>query len=151
MLELKRTNNLDKDFLLLVSRLDADLAARYGQLQQVYDQYNKIENLETVVVAYDKNVAVGCGCFKQLEDDVVEVKRMYVDEDHRGKGIGACILTELENWAGELRYSALVLETGNNQPEAVRLYQKKGYQPISNYGQYAGMDTSICMKKALSW
>ena len=74
---------------------------------------------------------------------------MFVVNEHRGKGIGAAILTELENWAAELGQEATVLELGNNQPEAIRLYQKAGFRVIPNYGQYVGMETSICMKKEL--
>ncbi|MEO6589269.1 MAG: GNAT family N-acetyltransferase, partial [Pyrinomonadaceae bacterium] len=59
------------------------------------------------------------------------------------------ILAELENWAKELNFSECILETGLKQPEAIRLYQKSGYETILNYGQYAGVENSVCMKKVL--
>ncbi|MDZ4793850.1 MAG: GNAT family N-acetyltransferase [Bacteroidota bacterium] len=150
MILLKRTNSDDTDFHMLVQKLDKDLAARYGTLQAVYDQYNKIEDLSTIVIAYQNDEPMGCGCFKKFEIDSVEVKRMYVTEGQRGKGTGRAILAELEKWAAELGYAATVLELGNNQPEAIRLYRAQGYEVIPNYGPYIGMATSICMKKALA-
>lgn len=75
---------------------------------------------------------------------------MYVAEANRAKGIGTAILTALEKWAAEIGMQATVLELGNNQPEAIRLYEKQGYKVISNYGQYIGMETSICMRKELN-
>jgi putative acetyltransferase len=150
MFTIKRTNSDDKDFHSLVEKLNKDLQDRYGALQDFYSQYNSIQNLSTVVIAYDGEEPVGCGCFKKFDDESVEVKRMYVAEKQRGKGIGVAILTELEKWAAELGQKATVLELGNNQPEAIRMYQKAGYTVIPNYGQYVGMETSICMKKELN-
>jgi putative acetyltransferase len=149
MVTIKRTNNNDKDFLFLITQLDKDLAERYGTLQKVYDQYNKIENLDTVVVAYKDSKPAGCGCFKKFGEESVEVKRMYVNKEMRSNGIGEAILSELEKWAAELGNKATVLELGNQQPEAIGLYRKRGYNIIPNYGQYIGMETSICMKKDL--
>jgi GNAT superfamily N-acetyltransferase len=150
MITIKRTNSEDKDFNELVKLLDQDLLERYGALQDFYNRFNSIQNLPTVVVAYFYGLPVGCGCFKHFDGGAVEIKRMYVSKEQRGKGIGAAILAELEKWAAELKVTTMVLETGNNQPEAVYLYEKMGYSLIPNYGQYSGMETSICMKKELN-
>jgi GNAT superfamily N-acetyltransferase len=56
---------------------------------------------------------------------------------------------ELEKWVKELSYSKCILETGKRQPEAIALYQKNGYHIIPNYGQYIGMENSVCFKKEL--
>jgi GNAT superfamily N-acetyltransferase len=150
MIILKRTNSNDKNFYSLTEQLDKDLKGRYGHTQAEFDQYNIISNLETVVIAFNGRQPVGCGCFKAIEDDTVELKRMFVTAAHRGKGIGAAILKELENWAGETGFSSIVLETGTLQPEAIQLYKKQGYQFIPNYGQYAGNELSVCMKKSVA-
>ncbi|MNF14103.1 Acetyltransferase (GNAT) family protein [compost metagenome] len=73
---------------------------------------------------------------------------MFVSDEYRGRRIASQILNELENWAKELGYAFAVLETSNVQTEAVRLYNKT-YAVTENYGQYAGIETSICFKKAL--
>jgi len=150
MVTIKRTSSEHKDFQELVRLLDKDLLERYGALQYYYSRFNSIQNLSTVVIAYYEGQPVGCGCFKKFDDGSVEIKRMYVSNEQRGKGIGTAILAELEQWAAELEVGSIVLETGNNQPEAAHLYQKMGYTVIPNYGQYSGMETSICMKKELS-
>lgn len=148
---IKRTNSSDKDFHSLVEKLNKDLLDRYGELQVFYNQFNKIDNIPNVVIAYMDDEPAGCGCFKKFDDSSVEVKRMFVADEYRGKGIGAAILNELEKWAAELGNKTVVLEMGNKQPEAAVLYKKQGFAVIPNYGQYIGMEeTSICMKKELA-
>ena len=75
---------------------------------------------------------------------------MYVLPEARSKGIAGKMLDALEAWAKESGYSAVILETGKLQPEAIHLYQKKGYTITANYGQYVGMALSVCMKKQFS-
>lgn len=150
MIKLLRTNSQNADFQTLILSLDQDLRDRNGEVQQAYDEYNKVENLDTVVIAYSDNVPAGCGCFKALEENgVTELKRMFVSADYRGKGISKAILTELENWSKDLGNSSMVLETGTRQIEAQQLYQRAGYELIPNYAQYADMEDSICMKKMI--
>jgi len=74
---------------------------------------------------------------------------MYTLPDSRGKGVASLILAELERWAAELSYGKCVLETGKRQPEAIGLYKKRGYQLIPNYGQYTGVENSVCFEKVL--
>jgi GNAT superfamily N-acetyltransferase len=75
---------------------------------------------------------------------------MFVLPEYRGKRIGQMLLTELEKWAAELGYKHSVLETGKKQSEAIGLYEKAGYHRIPNYGQYANVENSICMRKSIS-
>jgi putative acetyltransferase len=147
MLSLKRTNSLDTDFRNLVVDLDKELAVRDGDEHSFYAQYNKIDKLNHCVVVYENDVAVGCGAIKAFESDKMEVKRMFVPLEKRGKGIAGFVLAELEKWAKELGYKSCVLETGKKQPEAIRLYEKSGYSMIANYGQYAGVENSVCFEK----
>ena len=146
---LQRSNSSNPDFRFLIPLLDKELADRYGELQAVYDQYNQIINIDTVIIAYRDDTPVGCGCFKQIDEHSVEIKRMFVKPGERGKGIASAILSGLELWAWENGFSYTLLETGDKQHEAIALYQKLGYNTIPNYGQYAGMESSICMQKEL--
>lgn len=150
MITLKRTDSTDSDFVELVRQLDADLAIRDGSDHTYYAQFNKIENIKHVVVAHESDKTVACGAIKEFEPGAMEVKRMYTLPEHRGQGIAALVLSELENWASELACDRCVLETGLKQPEAIRLYEKSGYVSIPNYGQYIGMDNSVCFEKALT-
>ncbi len=145
-----RTDSTSHDFVGLVTHLDAELAERDGSEHEYYAEFNKIESIRHVVVAYENGKAVACGAIKQFEPDAMEVKRMYTLPEHRGKGIAATVLAELEKWAVELSCGRCVLETGLKQPEAIRLYEKSGYSRIPNYGQYVGMDNSVCFEKMLS-
>ncbi len=149
MAHLKRTDSEDLDFVALVKLLDADLAIRDGEEHAFYAQYNKIDKIRHVVLAYENRKPVGCGAIKEFEPGTMEVKRMYMLPEGRNKGIASQVLAELESWAQELGYGRCILETGLKQPEAIGLYRKNGYQPIPNYGQYAGVENSVCFEKVL--
>ncbi len=149
MTNLIRTNSDNGDVLELVALLDQDLQIRDGDEHSFYAQFNKVDKIRHVVVAYENGEAVGCGAIKEYAEGVAEIKRMFVRAGRRGCGIAKSILSELEMWAGELNFSECILETGVKQPEAIALYQKSGYETIANYGQYAGVENSVCMKKSV--
>lgn len=149
MITLVRTNSQNKDFIKLVKLLDADLAIRDGDDHDFYNQFNKLDKINHVVVLYKDGIPLGCGAIKEFETGVMEVKRMFTLHEARGRGVATQILTELENWAKELVYKNCILETGIRQPEAIALYKKCGYKVISNYGQYAGIENSVCFGKTL--
>ena len=150
MLYLKRTDSDDPDFVALVRLLDADLAERDGEEHAFYAQFNKIDKIKYAVLAYEGEKALGCGAIKEYEPGAMEVKRMYVLPEARNNGIANKLLSELEAWARELSFERCILETGKKQPEAIALYEKNGYQLISNYGQYAGVENSVCFEKVLN-
>lgn len=149
MYSLLRTDSNDEGFKELVRLLDLELKEIDGDDHLFFAQFNKIAEIKNVVVAYYDNRAIGCGAIKPFAGDTMEVKRMYVAEEFRGKAIAFSILKELETWATALGYSKTILETGKKQVAAVKLYQKSGYSVIPNYGQYAEIDTSVCMIKNL--
>jgi GNAT superfamily N-acetyltransferase len=149
MIQLLRIDSGNTDFRELVQLLDADLQIRDGAEHSFYAQFNKIDKIRHVVVAYERDDAIGCGAIKEYAEGVAEIKRMFVRADRRGRGIAKSILSELETWANELGFSECILETGFKQPEAIALYQKCGYETIPNYGQYSGVQNSICMKKVI--
>ncbi|WP_131538270.1 GNAT family N-acetyltransferase [Pedobacter nototheniae] len=145
-----KTDSNHPDFKELVVLLDKDLSIRDGEEHVFYAQFNKIDAIKEVVVAYKNNTPIGCGAIKPFSKTAVEVKRMFVHLDNRKQGIAAKILNELESWAFELGFTNCVLETGKKQPEAIALYHKAGYDIIPNYGQYIGVENSVCMSKNLS-
>ena len=149
MITLLKTNSDHTDFRTLVVALDADLQARYGEQQHFFSQFNKLDHIHHVIVAYNNNEPVGCGAFKEYERGVAEIKRMFVQVQQRGKGIAGLILTELEQWAAAEGYHTCILETAIKQPEAIRVYERQGYIRIPNYGQYIGVEISLCMQKQI--
>ncbi len=148
-IKLLRTDSDNADFRQLVALLDADLAIRDGAEHAFYAPFNKVDAIREVVVAYEDEFAVGCGAFREYERDVAEIKRMYVREEKRGRGVAGKILVELETWAKELNFAECILETGVKQPEAIALYRKSGYEITPSYGQYLNVENSVCMKKIL--
>jgi len=133
----------------LVEAAQADLAARYGTGDE-----NPIEAIEfdppegCFLVAWLDGRPVACGGWRTLShflevpdstvtaEDVAEIKRMYVAPPVRGTGVAAAVLAALEDSARSAGMRRLVLETGRRQPEAIRFYEKSGYERIANYGYY---------------
>ena len=149
MITVTRTTSNNPDFEKLVIALDAYLAILDGEDHAFYAQFNKSSALKNAVIAYENDVAVGIGAYKEYDSETVEMKRMYTLPEYRGKGIASKILTELELWAKEENYKIAILETGFLQTDAISLYKKLGYVITENYGQYIGVENSVCMKKKM--
>lgn len=146
---INRTVTEDRDFQMLIQSLDHELWNELQEDQATYDQYNKVPHIKTAVLVYADNAAVACGCFKQWDDQTVEIKRMFVEKAYRGKGISRQVLSELERWAIELGYQFAVLETSVHFATARKLYQTSGYYVTDNYPPYEGLQDSVCMRKQL--
>lgn len=148
-MKINRTDSSDRDFQELVKFLDADLAVRNGEKQAFFNQFNKLDSIKNCIVVYMDDVPAACGAFKKFDDRTVEIKRMYTHPDFRKRGLATVIVKELEAWAKELNYTKAVLETSLKQNEAVAVYEKISYTRIPNYGQYIGVETSVCYTKPL--
>ena len=149
MITIKRTDSTDADFIQLVSELDKDLAIRDGADHSFYHQFNKIDMIKHAIVVYEEDKPVACGAVKEYADKIMEVKRMYVMPEKRGQGVAGQVLHALEEWEKELGYHKCILETGKKQPEAIQLYTKNNYSIIPNYGQYEGVENSVCFEKTI--
>jgi GNAT superfamily N-acetyltransferase len=147
MKKIIRTDNKNVDFNKLIIELDAYLKVTDGADHEFYNQFNGLDNIKNVVIAYQDNQAIGCGAFKKLDNETIEIKRMYVKFAHRGSGTAQAILNSLELWASEKGFKKCILETGNRQVEAIKFYKKSGYKSIPNYGQYIHMEDSNCFEK----
>ena len=149
MLELIKTDSNNPDFITLIKQLDSYLKTTDGDDHEFYNQYNGLDNIKHVVVAYLDKAPVGCGAFKPFKETTIEIKRMFTSKAIRGQGVASNILYELESWAKQLDYKHSILETGIRQIEALQFYKKCNYQITDNYGQYKDVKESICFKKAL--
>jgi GNAT superfamily N-acetyltransferase len=97
-------------------------------------------------------VGVACGGLRPCEEGPAgtgEVKRMYVDPQERGRGLGRVLLAALEDEGRRLGYDRLWLETGTAQPEALRLYETSGWTPIAKYGEYKDESDSRCYQRVI--
>ena len=149
MISFLRTHSENPDFKKLVVELDAILKILDGEDHAFYADFNQTAVLNEVLIAYENNLPLGCGAFRTFTENTVEIKRMYVPELNRNKGIASKILAELEAWAKELGTTKCILETGIMQVEAIGLYAKNGYEKIENYGNYKGVANSICFIKTI--
>lgn len=149
MILFKRVTNTDPDLVSLVTQLDSELKVTDGDDHDFYNQFNGLEGIDHLLVAYVKNTPAACGGFKQIDTNTAEIKRMYTLKTMRGKGLARGLLFELELWAKSLGYKNLVLETGVRQQAAIGLYKSLGYTLIENYGPYVGISESYCFQKKI--
>ena len=103
----------------------------------------------TVAVARVDGEAVGMGALVEAGDGTAELKRMFVHEAARGRGIAGGILDSLEERARGRGITTLQLETGPLQPAAVAFYEGRGYRPIPAFGSYLEAENSLFFAKAL--
>ena len=94
------------------------------------------------MMALVEDVPAACGALRALEDGVAEIKRMYVGERFRRRGLATAILRSLEEARG-LGYGIVRLETGTLQPEAIAFYEANGYHRIECYRQWSGTALSV--------
>ncbi|REC48633.1 GNAT family N-acetyltransferase [Chryseobacterium pennipullorum] len=146
---IKRTDSTDRDFHHLVQHLDITLAEHNGEDNTFFEQFNKIDTLQHCVVAYIDHIPAACGAFKPFSENTVEIKRMYTDAEFRRNGLASAIVKELEKWAKESGFEIAVLETSIALHNAISVYEKNGFRKIPNYGQYTGIETSVCYQKIL--
>lgn len=137
----------------LVTDLDAGLAELYPPAQRFgpnLQAQHLAEGRGAFVIARDDGRAVGCGAIRLIDPTLAEVKRMYVEPDQRGKGVGSSVLENLESVARQLGVKRLVLETGVYQEAAIALYRRAGFIEVDCWGEYASSPTSICFAKNLT-
>lgn len=143
----------DADGQRLIAELDADLTARYPNPEDNHLDLAPEEVGESrgvFLIARLGGVAVGCAALRDIGGGDGEIKRMYVSPTARGRGIGGLLLAELERRARSLGMRRLVLETGEKQPEALRLYERTGFAPIPRFGKYVYTTASLCLAKDLA-
>lgn len=156
-LRIERMSLDDPIAIALIEELQADLDGRYGVEDDGGAAWRAEVTPEKVVpphgvflVAWWHDEPVGCGAVKQLEVGTAEIKRMYVADRARRRGIARQLLVHLEREARTLGYERLRLETGELQPESVALYESAGWTRIAPYSRYADDPRSICFAKEVS-
>lgn len=145
------TDGKNVDFIYLCQQLDNHLNWLAGgeEHRTQYVQHNTLEKIQDAYVAYHGEQPVGGGAFRFYEEGVAEVKRVFVLPEYRGKKVASALMKCIEEKAKEKGFHTLRLETGADFADAVALYTKLGYTVVENYGQYKGMEQSVCMEKKL--
>lgn len=140
----------------LIRQLSAELAVRYDFADDGSGLFSaadvQVPRAAFLILRLDGR-PVGCGALRPMDEDgfedAVEIKRMYVAPEVRGRRLAAVILDRLEGLAREFGYARAVLETGDRNPEAIRLYERSGYEHIPPYGPYIGSARSVCFATSL--
>lgn len=157
-MEFVRTDGENKDFIENCAMLDKDLDRRVGKRIQrdKYSKYNKLDDIKEALVVYEAGKLIGGGAIRSYsgenpypKEKTVELKRVFVHSSFQGKGIGTKLVSLLIEWAKELGYDRMLLETGELLAESCAVYRKLGFEVIPNYGPYADMPESLCMAKKL--
>ncbi|GAA0842684.1 GNAT family N-acetyltransferase [Streptosporangium amethystogenes subsp. fukuiense] len=101
-------------------------------------------------VAYSaEGLPVGHVALRRLGGEL-ELKRMFVVPSHRGTRVARALLAAAEDAARALGASRIILQTGDRQPDAVRLYRREGYTPVPIFPPYERLAGSHCFEKLLS-
>ena len=146
-----RCDGSNADFVENCRLLDEDLERRVGRVikRDKYKQYNQLDDIREAIVVYHEGKPVGAGAIRHYDETTTELKRVFVRPDHQGKGVGTVLVSQLIEWAKELGYKRMVLETGELLAESCHVYMKSGFRRIPNYGPYVNMPESLCMGKEL--
>jgi putative acetyltransferase len=99
---------------------------------------------DVYVAAWLDAVPVACGAIREVDQVTAEVQRMYVHRDYRRRNLGRTVLIHLESEAKRLGYTCLLLETGDRQLPAMRLYEAYGFRRVPPFGGYVDDPTSVC-------
>lgn len=146
-----RTDGKNEDFIENCRLLDMDLDRRVGKQikREKYAKFNQLDEIREAIVVYDDGKPVGGGAIRRYDDETVELKRVFVHNEYQGQGIGSRLVSLLIEWAAQLGYRRMILETGELLAESCAVYRKLGFTVIPNYGPYADMPESLCMAKAI--
>lgn len=146
-----RTDGKNEDFIENCRLLDMDLDRRVGKQikREKYEKFNQLDEIREAIVVYDHGRAVGGGAIRRYDDETVELKRVFVHNEYQGQGIGSRLVSSLIEWAAQLGYRRMILETGELLAESCAVYRKLGFTVIPNYGPYADMPESLCMAKTI--
>lgn len=134
----------DDDMQALLDKLE-------HELYQLYPAMPKPSTLQPALtlIARDNSQPVGCVVLMVLDEDIAEIKRLFVVSAARGCGVAKKLMAVLEQWARQQGIKRILVETGNLQSPAMSLYQGLGYQAIAPFGPYIGNPVSCCFEKRL--
>lgn len=150
-MEFVRTTGKNEDFIENCRLLDLDLDRRVGRKikREKYQKFNQLDEIKEAIVVYDEDKPIGGGAIRKYDDETVELKRVFVHNENQGQGIGSRLVSLLMEWAAELGYRWMILETGELLSESCAVYKKLGFKVIPNYGSYVDMPESLCMGRAI--
>ena len=140
----------DPDVALAIDELQQEYVRRYGQSDAAAVDPLEFAAPDGLFLVCLLDGEIGAmGGWRRHDDESVEVKRMYVPERLRRRGLARAVLGELERRAADAGYRRVVLNTGLAQPEAVAMYEAAGYSTIPGFGHYADAPLALFFGKDL--
>lgn len=146
---IKAVNVSNQDLISLVKELDLFFDNLWGLAANNYKSLHQLSQMAYSVVCYEGDKAVGCGCFKIIDKQTIEIKRMYVKEDYRHLKLATQMIDKLEKEAIRQGYTLSTLQTGKDMLGSIHFYEKMGYYLVDNYGLFVDDELCVCMKKEL--
>ena len=132
----------------LVEQVQAEYVQRYGGRDAAAVEPGEFLPPRGVfLVAEVDGVPAGCGAWRALSPGVAEIKRVYVEPGFRRRGLAQQVVAALEDGAARAGHRSVVLNTGQEQPEALALYAQLGYEPVTGYGIYACAPGAVFLGK----
>lgn len=155
-LEIRRVAYGDADAALLMAEVQQEYVRRYGGPDESpMDPLMFAPPDGSFFVGYLDAVPAVSGAWRRSGvvvdgvEETVEIKRMYVRPTHQRRGLARRMLAHLEADAAAHGHRAIVLETGDRQPEAIELYRSSGYREIPGFGYYADSPVSRSFAKLI--
>ncbi|WP_324278407.1 GNAT family N-acetyltransferase [Blastococcus brunescens] len=135
----------------LVEAVQQEYVQRYGGRDaSVVDPAEFLPPRGIFLVVEVDGVPAGCGAWRALPAGVAEMKRVYVEPAFRRRGVARLVVAALEQGAAAAGYPQMVLNSGQEQPEALRLYAGLGYRPVPGYGVYACAPEAVFLGRSLT-
>lgn len=145
----KKVSPLDAQVQKLIDKLNTYQISLYGQPACTLESAEElIQNKAYMVGAFINDRLVGIGAIKPMQT-YVEVKRMWVEEAGRGRGVAKGMLEHLEQEAKSRQINQVYLETGNLHHAALKLYERQGYTICDRFGDYQPNEISVYFEKKL--
>lgn len=148
-MELYFVPSSSKDYAILARKLDEYYISLVGDVHLRYAAVNDPKNMACIIVAYEGKTPIGCGCWKAVDEETAEVKRIYVEPQYRRRGVATAIIELLENHICASGYTKALLETARTTGDSHALYLSLGYREIPYYGSPAGAENCRCFLKEL--
>lgn len=133
----------DENILRLFSEHDDYMIGFLGEDSRYYTRYQESENIGNVWMAVVDDIPAGCIAYREKAEGVGEVKRLFIKEEYRGRGIAKELLKTVESHAREQGCQTLFLGTRITLEPAVSLYRAFGFHIVFQQGLYVQMERSI--------
>lgn len=156
-LRIERVGFAHPDAMLLIEAVQGEYVARYGGRDNTpLDPLMFEPPHGSFFVGYAGDDPVASGAWRRRDDveafgttNAAEIKRMYVVPEARGRGHARAVLAHLERTAAAAGAAVMVLETGDEQPEAIALYESSGYSRTEPFGHYRWSPKNRCFARPL--